>query len=115
MIFVRTIQIVLQGVVVFMISTTLFDVVHYLLHTWQRSRFSVLQKFARWHNYHHAFLDSEMIVHREVGRENLYYHLIPEYLTSLGGALVLVFVFDWRAVVGAMVARSIVFAHSVYE
>ena len=73
---------VIQGFVVFVVSTLLFDALHWLLHRWGRSKIPLLRTFSRWHWVHHAFLDRKMRVHPELVRQNLIYHVMPEYLTS---------------------------------
>lgn len=74
-----------QCAVIFVLSTTLFDGVHFLLHRWQRSRFRLLRLFSSWHQVHHDFLDKNMKIHPEFATRNLWAHLLPEFLTSLAG------------------------------
>ncbi len=105
----------LQGLVVFVASTLLFDTLHYLLHRWGKSRSPLLRRFARWHWVHHAFLDRRMRVHPELVRQNLIYHVIPEYLTSMAGTLVFLFVFHWIPVVSVAIIRTIMFVLTLKE
>jgi len=79
---------IVQMALLFVISTTLFDVVHWLLHRWQRSRWAILRTFSSWHQVHHDFLDKQMQVHPELAWRNFWAHLLPEYLTSVGGTVV---------------------------
>lgn len=105
----------LQAGIVFVVSTLLFDIVHYLLHRWGKSANPVLRRFARWHWVHHAFLDRRMRVHPGLVRKNIIYHVIPEYLTSLAGTLVFLFVFPWLPVVVVAVIRTVMFGLTLKE
>ena len=89
---------VVQGGVVFAASTFIFDVVHFLLHKWARSRFALLRTFSRWHYVHHKFLDRHMQVNPQWVKANFWYHLVPEFLTSVGGTVVFFFLFHWLPV-----------------
>ena len=62
---------VIEGVVIFVISTLIFDIVHWLLHRWGKSKNPLLRTFSRWHWVHHSFLDRKMRVHPELVRQNL--------------------------------------------
>ncbi|MEQ1771066.1 MAG: hypothetical protein ABL879_14630 [Devosia sp.] len=95
-----------QALVVFVVSTLLFDVLHYLLHRWGRSTSKLLRTFAAWHWVHHAFLDRHMRVHLDLTRKNLIYHVMPEYLTSLAGTLIFLLVFPWPPVAAIAVLRT---------
>lgn len=104
-----------QAAIVFAASTFLFDIVHYLLHRWQESRFGLLREFARWHDVHHRFLDRTMDVHPELVRSNFWAHLLPEYLTSMAGTLVFALVFDWIAVAAAAGVHTVLFVARIFE
>jgi hypothetical protein len=97
---------VIQGIVVFVVSTLLFDALHWLLHRWGRSKHPLLRTFSRWHWVHHQFLDRKMRVHAELVRQNLIYHVLPEYLTSMAGTLVFLFVFPWPPVAVVALLRT---------
>ena len=86
---------VLQGAVVFVASTFIFDVVHYLLHKWSKSKVPLLREFASWHNVHHKFLDEHMNINPEWVKANFWAHLLPEFATSIAGTVVFYLFFDW--------------------
>jgi len=100
---------VLDALLVFIISTSLFDVVHFLLHRWQRSRFAILRTFGGWHQVHHDFLDKNMDVHPELKARNFWAHLVPEYLTSIGGTLLLLLIFSAASVAIVCAVHTILF------
>ena len=95
----------IEAGVVFVVSTLLFDIVHWLLHVWGRSKSPLLRRFARWHWVHHAFLDRKMRVHTELARQNLVFHVLPEFATGVAGTLLFLLVFPWPAVVWVIVVR----------
>ncbi len=96
----------LQAALVFVISTLLFDAVHYLLHIWGRSKNPLLRTFSRWHWVHHAFLDRRMQVHPSLKWQNLWFHVLPEYATSMVGTLVFLVVFPWPPVAAVAALRT---------
>lgn len=98
---------ILQAAVVFMASTLLFDVLHWLLHQWGRSKNRLLRRFARWHWVHHRFLDRKMRVHPELVWPNLVFHVLPEFGTAMAGTLLFLLVFPWEPVVAVVIVRLI--------
>lgn len=108
-------MILIDLLLIFVISTTLFDVVHFLLHRWQRSRWALLRMFSSWHQVHHDFLDKNMDVHPALARRNFWAHLLPEYLTSIAGTAVMALWFHWEPV--AMIAglHTMLFALRIYS
>jgi hypothetical protein len=106
---------VLEAALVFIVSTLLFDIVHWLLHQWGKSRISLLRTFSRWHWVHHAFLDRRMRVHSELVWQNLVFHVLPEYLTSLAGTLIFLLVFPWPPVALIAVLRTWMLAMTIRE
>lgn len=96
----------LQALVTFVVSTLLFDILHYLLHRWGRSHNRLLRAFASWHWVHHAFLDRKMRVNLEIAARNIWYHVLPEYLTSMAGTLLFLLVFPWPPIALVAVLRT---------
>jgi hypothetical protein len=105
----------LEAGLVFVVSTLIFDVLHWLLHRWGKSKSPLLRTFSRWHWVHHAFLDRKMRVHPELVRQNLLFHIVPEYLTSMAGTLVFLLVFPWIPVVVIAVLRTIMLAMTIKD
>jgi hypothetical protein len=99
-----------EAVLVFVVSTFLFDALHWLLHRWGRSKNRLLRRFARWHWVHHRFLDRRMRVHQELVRPNIVFHVLPEYLTSMAGTLIFLLIFPWQPVVLVALYRTVLFA-----
>lgn len=113
--FLYIISLLFQTALVFAASTFLFDILHYLLHRWQNSRFALLREFSRWHDVHHKFLDKNMNVHPNWAKANLWCHLVPEFVVSIIGTLIFVLVFDWIAVVFVVLIHSGLFAWRVLD
>lgn len=106
---------VVEGAVVFIISTLIFDVLHWLLHRWGRSKNPLLRTFSRWHWVHHSFLDRKMRIHPSLVGRNVIFHIIPEYLTSMAGTLVFLLVFPWPPVAAVGVIRTIMLVGTLKE
>jgi hypothetical protein len=106
---------IIQGAIVFVVSTLLFDALHWLLHRWGKSKVPLLRTFSRWHWVHHAFLDRKMRVHPELVRQNLIYHVLPEYLTSMAGTLIFLLVFPWPPVAAIALMRTWMLVQTIRE
>ena len=104
-----------QCIAVFVIASTVFDFVHFLLHRWQRSRIPLLKMFSAWHQVHHDFLDRDMQVHPELSSRNLWAHLVPEFITTLIVTAALALVFPLWPVVANLVLHVLLFAIRVKE
>jgi sterol desaturase/sphingolipid hydroxylase (fatty acid hydroxylase superfamily) len=105
----------LEAVLIFVVSTLLFDIVHWLLHRWGRSTNPLLRTFARWHWVHHAFLDRKMRIHPNLVVRNIFFHVIPEYATSMAGTLLFLLVFPWQPVAAVAAMRTIMFAFTLKD
>ncbi|MEZ4749508.1 MAG: sterol desaturase family protein [Bdellovibrionota bacterium] len=103
-----------QGFVLYAIGTFLFDIVHFALHRFARSKSRLLRFGATLHQAHHDFLDMALDFHEEKVRGNLVYHLIPEYLTHVLGTLLGLFFFEPLAVVLVVLVHTGTFVGAVY-
>jgi len=104
-----------QSAVIFVVSTLLFDILHYLLHRWEKSRFKLLRTFSSWHWVHHKFLDMKLDIHPGYVRQNFWFHILPEFVTGLVGTLLFLFVFPWPAVVANVVLRIVLLVGTIKE
>lgn len=105
----------LQAILIFVVSTALFDALHWLLHRWENSRFPLLRKFSSWHWVHHRFLGLDMQIDPSYVRANLWFHILPEYLTSLAGTLVFLLVFPWPPILAVGILRTIMLGMTLRE
>lgn len=72
-----------QGIAIFVVSTFVFDVIHFLLHKMEQSQILWVSKMGRLHQIHHQFFDEKLKTHPELWQANLKYHLIPELVTQI--------------------------------
>lgn len=105
----------LQAVLAFVVSTALFDALHWLLHRWETSPNPLLRKFSSWHWVHHKFLGLDMQVNPAYVRANIWFHVLPEYLTAMVGTLLFLFVFPWPPIVLVAVVRTIMLGLTLRE
>lgn len=106
---------ILQAVVAFVVSTALFDALHWVLHKWEGSRIPLLRKFSSWHWVHHKFLGLDMQINPAYARANIWFHILPEYLTSMAGTLIFLFVFPWQPILLVAVVRTIMLVMTLKE
>jgi hypothetical protein len=98
-----------EGVALFLAASTLFDVVHYILHRFLKSRSPFLRRLGLMHQAHHDFYTDQLQFDVRYARANLIWHVIPEYanqaLFTLGGYFV---VGAWPVVV-ALTIETVIF------
>lgn len=104
-----------QCLLIFLVSTALFDILHYLLHRWQQSRIPLLRMFSSWHWVHHRFLNLQMQVDPSLRVKNLMFHVIPEFLTTIAGTLACALIFPIWAVLTVVALRFGLFAITVRQ
>lgn len=105
----------LQSALVFVLSTALFDALHWLLHRWEKSPNPLLRKFSSWHWVHHKFLGLDMQINPAYVRANIWFHILPEYLTSILGTVLFLLVFPWQPIVFVVVIRTIMLGLTLRE
>ncbi len=105
----------LQAVLVFVVSTALFDALHWLLHRWESSKNPLLRTFSSWHWVHHKFLGLDMQVNPAYVRANVWFHILPEYLTSIIGTLAFLLVFPWPPIAAVVVLRTVMLGMTLRE
>ncbi len=72
-----------QAVALFVVATFVFDVIHYLLHQFLKSRYSLFRRIGLLHQAHHDFFDQRLAFDDHLVRDNLIKHVIPEYLNQV--------------------------------
>jgi monoglucosyldiacylglycerol epimerase len=106
---------VVQSAVVLLASMFAFDVLHYFLHRWKKSRFRLLRRFARMHDVHHRFLTPRLKIDERYRWANLWCHVVPEFGTAAVVTLAFLLVFPWYPVVAILIVRLIMFVVTVWE
>lgn len=105
----------LQAIVVFVVSTALFDALHWTLHRWETSSVPLLRTLSSWHWVHHRFLGFDMQVNPAYARANIWFHILPEYLTSMAGTLLFLLVLPWPPVAAVAALRTVMLAMTLRE
>jgi hypothetical protein len=106
---------VLQAALVFIVSTALFDALHWTLHKWEGSRFSLLRTLSSWHWVHHKFLGLDMQINPAYARANVWFHILPEYLTAMAGTLIFLLVFPWPVIAAVAAIRTVMLVMTLRE
>lgn len=106
---------VLHATLAFVVSTALFDALHWTLHQWEGSRIPLLRRLSSWHWVHHKFLGLDMQINPAYARANIWFHILPEYLTSVAGTLIFLFVFPWPPIVLVVVIRTVMLVMTLRE
>ena len=105
----------LQAILAFVVSTALFDALHWTLHRWEVSTIPLLRRLSAWHWVHHKFLGLDMQVNPAYARANIWFHILPEYLTSMAGTLVFLLVFPWPPIALVAVIRTVMLVMTLRE
>jgi monoglucosyldiacylglycerol epimerase len=105
----------LQAALAFVVSTALFDALHWVLHKWEGSKIPLLRTFSSWHWVHHKFLGLDMQINPAYARANIWFHILPEYLTSMAGTLVFLLVFPWPPIAAVAVIRTVMLGMTLRE
>jgi hypothetical protein len=105
------IWIAVQAFALFLFSTVVFDLVHWLLHVFARSRSRALRRIGALHETHHRFLPPDLQVRDELIPANLRHHVIPEYLTHLAVSALWSLVAPLPVVIGAVALQTATVAY----
>ena len=105
----------LQAILAFVVSTALFDALHWVLHRWENSRFRILRAFSSWHWVHHKFLGLDMQINPAYARANIWFHILPEYLTSIVGTLIFLTIFPWPPIALVIAIRTVMLMMTLKE
>ena len=105
----------LQAALVFVVSTVLFDALHWTLHKWESSPIPLLRTLSSWHWVHHKFLGLDMQINPAYARANIWFHILPEYLTSMAGTLIFLVVFPWPVIAAVAAIRTVMRVFTLRE
>ncbi|UJW86095.1 hypothetical protein [Devosia sp. SL43] len=105
----------LQAALVFVVSTALFDALHWTLHKWESSKIPLLRTLSSWHWVHHKFLGLDMQINPAYARANIWFHILPEYLTSLAGTLIFLVVLPWPVITAVAAVRTVMLVMTLRE
>ena len=105
----------LQAALAFVVSTALFDALHWVLHRWESSKIPLLRTFSSWHWVHHKFLGLDMQINPAYARANIWFHVLPEYLTSMIGTVAFLLVFPWPPIAAVAAIRTVMLVMTLRE
>jgi sterol desaturase/sphingolipid hydroxylase (fatty acid hydroxylase superfamily) len=88
-----------QAIGLYLVATFVFDVVHYLLHRFAKSRYGLFNRIGAWHETHHQFFNRQLQFTNELTARNLSEHVVPEFMTRIVVATAGLFIFSPIAVV----------------
>lgn len=100
---------ILGGFLLLLVATIVFDILHWLLHAWTGSRYSLLRAAGALHQTHHRFLDRELVIHDELLWRNVWHHVVPEYLVQLSVTLAFLPLVPQLTVITALALETLVF------
>ncbi len=71
------------GLLLMLLATFVFDIIHVLLHILANSRWAWLKAIGDLHTVHHEFLDEDLRIHEDKIPANVRCHVIPEFITQI--------------------------------
>jgi hypothetical protein len=101
----------LQAIIIYVIATIAFDIIHWTLHQFSNSKAAILQQIGGLHDYHHKFFGENLEFNFQYSKQNILYHLLPEALSQISITLLFLFWFPVAPVLiilGLFVIRFIV-------
>ncbi len=105
----------LWAILIFFISTVIFDLLHLLLHRMQKSSLPLFKSVGEWHLHHHAFFDENLKNHSALWEKNFQYHLLPEFMIQIAVTTLFFFWFDTLSVLIAIGLEIFFFAYVIYH
>jgi hypothetical protein len=99
----------LQALALFVVATFVFDLIHFILHCFLKSRWRLLRWVGSLHQAHHDFFDTQLRFQDPVTMRNLIWHVVPEYGTQMAVCALGLFVLDLVPVLVVMGFFTVVF------
>ncbi len=104
-----------EGVVLFLVASVFFDVVHYILHQFLKSHIGLLRRIGALHQAHHDFFNEALRFDERYARANLFQHVIPEYANQVAFTVLGYFVVGVWPVVVALAIETLIFLMVVFR
>jgi monoglucosyldiacylglycerol epimerase len=105
----------LEGAVLFLLASIMFDVIHFTLHRFMRSRSALLRRIGGMHQAHHDFFTEKLQFDERFARANLIRHVIPEYCNQIFFTLPGYFLLGPRPTVIAVMIETLFFVIVVLQ
>lgn len=103
------ILIIIQALIAFLLGTVVYDVLHYFLHLFLKSKNKLLRLIGSTHSAHHRFFSASLHIDPTWMRKNILSHVIVEYSTQLGTSLFCLLFFHPAAVMIAIAFETFLF------
>jgi hypothetical protein len=100
---------IIVGLLVFLLATVCFDLIHIALHWFSGSDNKFLKKIGGLHDVHHEFLDNRLVLHYDLVKANMYCHVIPEFVTQVLVTSLFLLVFPLSTLAVAFFLEILVF------
>jgi hypothetical protein len=84
-----------QAFLIFVTATFVFDVIHFTLHQFTKSRFRLLRWVGGLHLAHHDYFDRQLNFNEDLYVMNFIKHSLPEYFTQTMVAFAALAFVDW--------------------
>lgn len=97
------------GIVLLLLATIAFDVLHVCLHRFTVSSNKTLRALGALHTTHHQFLDTELRIQDGLVASNVWRHVLPEFVVQLLVTLGLSVIFPVPAVIVALFIETGIF------
>lgn len=108
------ITIFFEGCAAYLLSTVLFDICHYSLHRFAKSKNCFLKSLSQHHMVHHRFFYPHLKINQALTKQNLLSHILPEYIVHMIGIALCFFIFESLAVWLALLFETIIFFSVCY-
>lgn len=104
----------LEAGIAFLLSTLLFDIIHYFLHQSAKSKLPLLKQLASIHTPHHLFFTSNLKINHLWQKKNLKQHILLEYLIQIMGILLCSFFFSLPAIILAILFTTCISSYILF-
>lgn len=108
-------KIVWQGFAAYLIGTVIFDLIHFALHAFAKSKIKCLKMLANMHMIHHRFFRPTLKINKSLITKNFFNHVLIEYSVHICSILLCLLFFHPLAVLGALIAETVIFLSVCYQ
>jgi hypothetical protein len=107
-------KLIAQALLVFLIGTVFFDLVHYTFHACLKSKYKILKLIGSLHLAHHRFYTPLLQIEKDWTKRNLLRHVMVEYLFQLVGMLLCLLFLPLLPVLIAIAFQTLIFSVVCY-
>lgn len=107
-------SLLLQAFAAFLIGTVVFDVIHYMLHQFLKSKNRFLRYLGSIHLVHHRFYSTLLKINAAYTYKNMVSHALIEYITHMTCIVLCLLIFNPVAILLAASLETIIFLSILY-